>query len=179
MERSDAPCPIISSPDQLRQYVLDLLDGESEAVAPDEDLLLLGLDSIRIMNVANLLRRSGVEVQFAELLDRPTLGEWGQMLSTRRNGEAPHAREPVVVDETAPFPLTPVQHAYWIGREDDQVLGGVGCHFYCEIEGVGVDPRRLEARCAPWPGGIRCCGRCSWTTAGPVADRLSLGPDRS
>ncbi|MER7169769.1 condensation domain-containing protein, partial [Micromonospora sp. NPDC000207] len=51
------------------------------------------------------------------------------------------------VDETRPFPLTPMQHAYWIGRRDDQVLGGVGCHFYVEFDGDAtgpVDPARLD-----------------------------------
>ncbi|WP_308250687.1 non-ribosomal peptide synthetase [Nonomuraea rhizosphaerae] len=48
------------------------------------------------------------------------------------------------MDETAPFPLTPVQLAYWIGRADGQVIGGVGCHAYLEFDGFGVEPARLE-----------------------------------
>ncbi|MDH6577814.1 yersiniabactin nonribosomal peptide synthetase, partial [Kitasatospora sp. MAP5-34] len=48
------------------------------------------------------------------------------------------------VDPVAPFPLTPVQHAYWIGRRDDQVLGSVGCHAYFEFDGSGIVPERLE-----------------------------------
>lgn len=45
----------------------------------------------------------------------------------------------------AAFALTDVQYAYWIGRQDDQVLGGVGCHAYVELDGHGVHPARLQA----------------------------------
>ncbi|WP_255686690.1 AMP-binding protein, partial [Micromonospora okii] len=42
-----------------------------------------------------------------------------------------------------PFPPTDVQRAYWIGRTDTFALGGVGCHFYTEYDGVDVDLDRL------------------------------------
>ncbi|MDB5046752.1 MAG: amino acid adenylation protein, partial [Deinococcus sp.] len=29
-----------------------------------------------------------------------------------------------------PFPLTDIQHAYWLGRTDGLELGGVGAHVY-------------------------------------------------
>jgi len=41
------------------------------------------------------------------------------------------------------FPLAPLQHAYWIGREDGQELGGVAAHLYTEFDGAAVDPERL------------------------------------
>ncbi len=44
----------------------------------------------------------------------------------------------------APFPLTEIQAAYWIGRQSD-VLGGVGCHAYREFELGEVDLERLES----------------------------------
>ncbi|WP_162952662.1 non-ribosomal peptide synthetase [Streptomyces hundungensis] len=47
-------------------------------------------------------------------------------------------------DETAPFPLAPMQHAYWIGRAEGQPLG-CGSHFYFEFDGPPLDPGRLDA----------------------------------
>ncbi|MGV9390810.1 amino acid adenylation domain-containing protein [Streptomyces olivaceus] len=44
-----------------------------------------------------------------------------------------------------PFPLATMQHAYWIGRQDGQPLGGVAAHFYVELDGREVDPARLDA----------------------------------
>ena len=42
------------------------------------------------------------------------------------------------------FPLTDVQYAYWVGRDDGQPLGGVGCHAYLEFHGQSIDPLRLK-----------------------------------
>ena len=44
-----------------------------------------------------------------------------------------------------PFPLTDLQHAYWIGRGDSLDMGRVATHYYLEIEGTGLDPDRLNA----------------------------------
>ncbi|RMI28378.1 non-ribosomal peptide synthetase [Nocardia stercoris] len=42
-----------------------------------------------------------------------------------------------------PFPLAPMQHAYWIGRESTHDLGGVAAHLYVEFDGAGLDSERL------------------------------------
>ncbi|MET7671358.1 amino acid adenylation domain-containing protein [Micromonospora luteifusca] len=42
-----------------------------------------------------------------------------------------------------PFPLTDIQHAYWVGRGSAVELGGVSSHYYFELEREGLDPRRL------------------------------------
>ncbi len=47
-------------------------------------------------------------------------------------------------DAGDPFPLAPMQHAMWLGRNDDQQLGGVAAHLYVEFDGAGVDPDRLR-----------------------------------
>lgn len=43
-----------------------------------------------------------------------------------------------------PFPLTDVQYAYWVGRDEEQGLGGIDCHAYLEFDGGNIDPERLE-----------------------------------
>ncbi|MBV9447181.1 MAG: amino acid adenylation domain-containing protein [Streptosporangiaceae bacterium] len=43
-----------------------------------------------------------------------------------------------------PFPLTDIQHAYWVGRSTAVELGGLSTHFYFELEREGLDPRRLS-----------------------------------
>ncbi|WP_310424064.1 amino acid adenylation domain-containing protein [Chamaesiphon sp. VAR_48_metabat_135_sub] len=43
-----------------------------------------------------------------------------------------------------PFPLTDMQHAFWIGRSGILELGGVSNHGYYEIEGGDLDVDRLQ-----------------------------------
>eukprot|EP01037_Dinobryon_pediforme_P031381 gene31381-35844_t len=43
------------------------------------------------------------------------------------------------------FALTPVQHAYLVGRTPQQSLGGVACHLYQEFDGDGLTPHIVEA----------------------------------
>jgi non-ribosomal peptide synthetase component F len=44
-----------------------------------------------------------------------------------------------------PFPLTEVQQAYWIGRNNVYDLGGVSCHNYIEVDCPDLDIPRLSA----------------------------------
>ncbi len=44
----------------------------------------------------------------------------------------------------APFPLTDVQHAYWMGRKDLAELGNVATHFYFELDCLELDVARLN-----------------------------------
>ncbi|MGA7926493.1 MAG: amino acid adenylation domain-containing protein [Candidatus Sulfotelmatobacter sp.] len=67
------------------------------------------------------------------------------------------ARESEAVDASLPrltpkpeeryelFPLNDIQQAYWVGRSGAVELGDVTTHAYMEIDGSGVDPRRMEA----------------------------------
>src|SRR5690606_40803188 len=43
-----------------------------------------------------------------------------------------------------PFPLTPVQQAYLIGRDATYPFGGVACASYLEISYDGAEPGSLE-----------------------------------
>ncbi|HEU4421190.1 MAG TPA: phosphopantetheine-binding protein, partial [Pilimelia sp.] len=133
----------------MRRDVADALDEPASSVGDDDDLLRLGLDSIGVMRLAGAWRRRGVEVTFAELVEWRTLAQWWELVAARLPGGADGfqpAAPPVIaeVDESAPFPLATMQHAYWVGRADGQPLGGVGAHFYVEFDGTGVDPARLE-----------------------------------
>jgi len=54
---------------------------------------------------------------------------------------------PLLVDEESreqPFPLTDVQHAYWLGRGNMVEFGNVATHFYFELDTQGLDLARLN-----------------------------------
>ncbi|WP_188316384.1 non-ribosomal peptide synthetase [Solihabitans fulvus] len=129
----------------MRAAVAELLDLAPEALAGDEDLLGLGVDSIQVMRLAGQWRRAGADVTYAELVELRTLAQWWHLVSAKLAapvaGDLPALPE---VDENEPFDLAPLQHAYWVGRGDEQRLGGVGAQFYCEFDGAGVRTERLE-----------------------------------
>ena len=70
-----------------------------------------------------------------------------------------------------PFPLAPMQHAMWVGRHDNQQLGGVAGHLYVEFDGGPIDPGpTARGGRGAGAGAIRCCGCGSCPTA-PSASR--------
>ena len=125
--------------DGVRAAIMALLP-EPRAFGDGDNLIECGLDSLRIMRLLGQWRRAGARVSFGDLLEKPTLRDWLTLLDARE--AAPTTATPP--GKEGPFPLTDVQYAYWIGRRDDQPLGGVGCHAYLEIDGENVDPDRLE-----------------------------------
>ncbi|RZS45025.1 amino acid adenylation domain-containing protein [Herbihabitans rhizosphaerae] len=130
------------SPSGLRELIASTLDLPVEEIADDADLFGLGLDSLRLIRLRNRLRRKGIRVSFGKLAANPRLVDWVPLLADAA-GRTDDS-QPVEVDPDAPFALTPVQHAYWVGRRTDQVLGGVGCHVYFEFDGHGPRPDAVE-----------------------------------
>jgi bifunctional isochorismate lyase / aryl carrier protein len=66
----------------LRAHVGELL---GEPPADDrENLLDLGLDSIRLMSLVEHLRAAGHDVTFVDLAERPTIADWLDLLGARR-----------------------------------------------------------------------------------------------
>ncbi len=132
-----------ANPQTIREEVAELLGISPDDVDPETDLISQGLDSIRMMSLAGRWRRQGIDVDFASLAAEPSVNAWSGLVSSAAitHGLA----EPVAIqtDSTGPFPLAPMQHAMWVGREGDQHLGGVAGHLYVEFDGDGVDVQRL------------------------------------
>ncbi len=135
---------IAGSPSDVRAEVAELLGVSADTVDPAGNLISQGLDSIRMMSLAGKWRRRGVDVDFAALSADPTIEAWSRLV-----GDGVRAYEPdVPAAPTAPsaesaFPLAPMQHAMWVGRDDSQPLGGVAGHLYVEFDGGPIDPERL------------------------------------
>nr|QEO74097.1 phosphopantetheine-binding domain-containing pro [uncultured bacterium] len=127
---------------ELLREVTDLLGPEAAGLSENDSLIEWGLDSIQLMQVANQWRRGGVKVPFALLAKNPTLAAWRKILADAA-GVAPEPEVKVEVDESAPFPLALMQHAYWIGRDEEATLGSVAAHLYVEFDGPDLDPVRL------------------------------------
>ncbi|MFJ3946406.1 amino acid adenylation domain-containing protein [Streptomyces griseoaurantiacus] len=130
----------------VREAVAHALDMAPRDLDGDRDLFELGLDSLLLMTLAGTWRRAGSTVTFQDLARVPTLTAWTALLARAPRGPGPAGARPAppAPPETGPFPLATMQHAYWIGRQDGQPLGGVDAHFYVELDGHDVDPARLD-----------------------------------
>ncbi|BBY83011.1 amino acid adenylation domain-containing protein [Mycolicibacterium pulveris] len=141
-----------TSSETVRKEVAELLGVSPDAVDPDSDLIASGLDSIRMMSLSGRWRKQGIDVNFAALAQNPTVAAWSALVAERTadadtGAATAHPGDPDVAADDA-FPLAPMQHAMWLGRNEDQELGGVAAHLYVEFDGVGVDPERLRAAAA-------------------------------
>ena len=140
--------PAVSA-EAIRGEVAELLGIGVEAIDPGGDLVGQGLDSIRMMTLAGRWRRLGFAVDFATLAAAPTIEAWSDLLLAPSDGAAALDRDTPEPRSAAPshepFPLAPMQHAMWVGRQDNQRLGGVAGHLYVEFDGVDIDPERLRA----------------------------------
>lgn len=131
---------------ELRQNVADLLGVPIDALVDDQNLIELGLDSIRLMRLAGQCRRRGFNFGFAEMVSMPTLAAWSKLIEPVSHGaETVRTMMSPVAAPDASFELAPMQRAYWVGRSEGQQLGGVTAHFYNEFDGQDIDPMRLEA----------------------------------
>ncbi|OBJ55822.1 non-ribosomal peptide synthetase [Mycobacterium sp. 1423905.2] len=135
------------SRDEIRATIAAQLGCPADDVADHDDLIQLGLNSIRIMALAGGWRKRGADITFAQLAAAPTVDSWYGLLGADTGQSAPQSpaqapAEPVADEE--PFPLATMQHAYWIGRSDEQQLGGVAAHLYVEFDCAAIDPVRLE-----------------------------------
>ncbi|KWX67629.1 non-ribosomal peptide synthetase [Mycobacterium sp. NAZ190054] len=128
----------------VRDEVAELLGVNPADLDPEADLIASGLDSIRMMSLSGRWRRQGIDVGFAALAANPTVAAWTELVAGGATQPAQDATAPKAQDEDDTFPLAPIQHAMWVGRNDDQQLGGVAAHLYVEFDGTGVDPARLQ-----------------------------------
>lgn len=112
---------------EVKEQIKQKLPVQKE-FGDSENLLELGLSSIVIMRLVNQWRKQGVKVAFGTLMEHPTLKEWWKIIQkgTKKKGKKAKAEKRDIImerDMRKPFPLTDVQYAYWVGREDNQVLG--------------------------------------------------------
>lgn len=61
-----------------------LMIEDDDEVGPDESLVLFGLDSIRVMEFASLLKTHGITISFEDLIRQPTPNAWWALIEARR-----------------------------------------------------------------------------------------------
>ncbi|WP_020494739.1 non-ribosomal peptide synthetase [Sciscionella marina] len=141
----DAALPSL---DAIRAVVAEQLEVPVADIGAEDDLVELGVHSMCMIKLAAQWRRSGFDVNFGELAANPSVRDWFELLRGRAQADDTREPEPAAARDTEnaddTFGLATMQHAYWVGRSDEQALGGVAAHLYAEFDGGEVDPERLE-----------------------------------
>ncbi len=135
--------------DYLKQKIAVLLRINADEVPMEKDLLHLGIDSLMFLDLLNNLNQVlQVKVKPNELMANLNINDISQyLLKAKQNTEHSDIAQFLVIDNdslTKPFPLTDIQQAYWIGREQHMDLGNVACHGYMEIDCKDIDLSLLE-----------------------------------
>ncbi|MFE3542396.1 amino acid adenylation domain-containing protein [Nocardia sp. NPDC059177] len=129
---------------EVRELVAADLGVAPESIGFDDDLVGLGMHSMKLMHLSAKWRKQGYDLRSSSLALRPTINAWVELL-TAAGGSAEPAPVTVAPDVAGEeFELATMQHAYWVGRRQGQALGGVAAHLYVEFDGAGLEPERLR-----------------------------------
>ncbi|MFI7231055.1 SDR family NAD(P)-dependent oxidoreductase [Nonomuraea angiospora] len=110
----------------------------------EADFFALGGHSLLATRMlARLADGHGVPLRLSDLLARPTVTALAQLLPDSVSGGPGQVSEPASTGETD-FPLTRVQHAYWVGGGGGYRHGGTACHFYLEYDCPDLDIPRYQ-----------------------------------
>ena len=151
---------LLALPQSEREHaLLDLVRREVATVlaltSPSQldvnrPLVEIGLDSFMAVEIRNRFRGLlGVTVSVSSVFEKNSCALAQELVDEWTAASQPAAiAAPALLDlrtdPHAPFPLTPIQQAYWVGRQMGSA-GGVAYHFYRESEGLTVDLQRLAA----------------------------------
>ncbi|MFC5056952.1 amino acid adenylation domain-containing protein, partial [Saccharothrix xinjiangensis] len=138
--------------DDVCRIVERLAKYPAGAVTPDDSLLAVGLSSLAAMELVTLIEdeyRVGIaEEVFGE---NPAIRDIAGRVAALRatGGDAPPraAGPPAAADPAGrfePFPLTDVQHAYWLGRSELYELGSA-TRLYLRFTDADFDPARTAS----------------------------------
>ncbi|RZU53337.1 amino acid adenylation domain-containing protein [Krasilnikovia cinnamomea] len=117
-----------------------------DRVGVHDDFFALGGHSLLATRLLHIVeQRLGARLSLRTLFQQPVLADFAAAAAEatgRVDAPPPIAADPA--GRFAPFPLTDIQQAYWVGRSGTIELGGVGAHGYTEIRFGEFDPDRFE-----------------------------------
>jgi amino acid adenylation domain-containing protein/thioester reductase-like protein len=103
---------------------------------------------IKLRLDGNDLRLSAPQGVLTDALRQAVRQHKEQLIELLRSHQEQESALPVLVADPAkrhePFPLTELQHAYWVGRRPGVEMGNVATHLYVELDCSGMDLERLN-----------------------------------
>lgn len=126
------------------------LDPEKQ-IDPDAPLMNIGFDSLKILELRNRIRQDlKTDLSLSRMIKDASILKLSQAIAAKFGVIQSDTFElPQLIPDNArkyePFPLTDVQHAYWIGRDKSFELGNNACHVYLEADFKDIDLQRLNS----------------------------------
>ena len=110
-----------------------------DRIGINDNFFHLGGHSISMMQItAKISNQLNTDVSIGEFMKHITIAELAGFISKGEDGMAEKSiypyKEPEPGKMHEPFPLTEVQMAYLMGRDEKFEMGGVSTHLYTEIE---------------------------------------------
>ncbi|TDD35778.1 type I polyketide synthase [Saccharopolyspora elongata] len=144
IDRAEAPGSLADPAERAVAELWSELFG-SPVTSADADFFLLGGHSLLATRMLAAVReRFGVDLRLRDLLVQPTVAALAARITAAEPAPAEPAPIAAAVAPDGTFPLTRVQHAYWVGRDGGYEWGDVPCHFYLEYDCEHLDVDRYE-----------------------------------
>lgn len=71
--------------EKMRADIAAMLHEDPSEIGDEDSLMDLGLDSMRAMNLVLLWSEGGLELEFSEFAENPTLAGWWALVSRRQD----------------------------------------------------------------------------------------------
>ncbi len=125
--------------DRVLICLADVLHTDTHDIETAKPLLALGLDSLAALRLRRLLHEhTGADLPISRFLGPVTALDLAAAVGEQEAAPSTDAHPveacPITPDDdgAAPFPLTPVQESYWVGRDPSFALGGVATWYHTE-----------------------------------------------
>jgi amino acid adenylation domain-containing protein len=125
---------------------------QMDSVGVNDNFFALGGHSLLATRLVARMRAAfAVELSLRSLFEQPTIAGLARVIAQLRDEQTGAAAAvgalPLIAPDPSqwhqPFPLTDIQHAYWIGRSGAIELGNVATHSYFELDSATLDLDRL------------------------------------
>ncbi|MCK4258363.1 MAG: amino acid adenylation domain-containing protein [Halanaerobiales bacterium] len=156
--RTDLLEIFIAPRDEIEEKVVDIYQivlGISQ-ISIHENFFELGGDSLKAVSVAAQLEKEfAVEIPLSDIFSSQDIESFAAIINTKLSNKQNQdenlvkkvkyiAKSPDKENLHLPFPLTDIQIAYVIGRDEEFEMGGISTHVYQEIE-AKIEIQRLES----------------------------------
>ncbi|MDJ1184236.1 non-ribosomal peptide synthetase [Roseofilum casamattae] len=138
--------PYVAARNAIEEQIVEIWEnylGISPIGIRDDFFALGGHSLLATRLVAKLGDTFNTEILLSELFDSPTILRLAEVIEAGSAETTIALTLPEIISDleqrNEPFPLTEVQQAYWIGRQNGFALGNVSTHFYGEIDAIDLD----------------------------------------